>query len=156
MSTIKKYANGRFYDTENKKYLKKEEVIKLVASKKKVKVVLSKTGKDVTKTLRPKVKTDVRAKAKKKTEQVSASVKKWATENKKWLSDNMDKRISKVLKVMNLPTKDQVVKLDKSIRTLNKKVKELETLQAKKLKVLEKAQAKQDQKMKKLEMDQKK
>jgi len=66
MSTIKKYANGRFYDTENKKYLKKEEVIKLVASKKKVKVVLSKTGKDVTKTLRPKVKTDVRAKAKKK------------------------------------------------------------------------------------------
>jgi len=89
-------------------------------------------------------------KRKKKTEQVSASVKKWATENK------MDKRISKVLKVMNLPTKDQVVKLDKSIRTLNKKVKELETLQAKKLKVLEKAQAKQDQKMKKLEMDQKK
>ena len=149
MLTIKKYANGRFYDTDNKKYLKKEEVVKLVASKKKVKVVFSKTGKDITATLRPKAKSkarpkaksaDVRTKAKKTTEQVSASVKKWANENRKWLSDNLDKRIDRVLKVLNLPTKVQVNKLDKSIRALNKKVKDLEALQARKFKALEKAQ----------------
>lgn len=159
MLTIKKYANGRFYDTDNKKYLKKEEVTKLVESRKKVRVLLSKTGKDITATMKSKAKpktkakakaktkADVRAKARKTTEQVSASVKKWANENKKWirenkkwLSDNLDKRINKVLKVMNLPTKAQVAKLDKNIRALNKKVKELESLQAKKFKALEKAQ----------------
>jgi len=155
MLTIKKYANGRFYDTNNKKYLKKEEVVKLVSSRQKVKVVLSKTGKDITSTIKPqekakaktKAKANVRTKAKKTKQQVSASVKKWANEhkkwlreNKKWLSENLDKRIDKVLKVMNLPTNDQVAKLDKNIRALNKKVKELETLQAKKFKALEQKQ----------------
>jgi polyhydroxyalkanoate synthesis regulator phasin len=160
MVTIKKYANGRFYDTDKKKYLKKEEVGKLVASRKKVRVVFSKTGEDITASLKPKTKaktkakakkatskSDVRARARKTTKQVSDSVKKWAEENKKWirenkkwLSDNLDKRINKMLKVMNLPTKDQVAKLDKNLRALNKKVKELEALQAKKFKALEKAQ----------------
>ncbi len=140
LTIIKKYANGRLYDTVNKKYLKIEELTKLLASKKEVKVVLSKTNKDITKSLMPKTKTDVRAKAKQKTEQVTASVKKWAKENKKWIGDNLDKRINDVLNMMNLPSKAQVAKLDKTVRALSKKVQELETLQARKLKALEKAQ----------------
>ena len=51
MLTIKKYANGRLYDTENKKYIKQDDLARLLAKKKKVKIVLSKNGKDITKTV---------------------------------------------------------------------------------------------------------
>ena len=49
MQTVKKYANGRLYDTDNKKYLTKEQLAKLISKNKRVKIVLSKTGKDITK-----------------------------------------------------------------------------------------------------------
>jgi len=48
MYTIKKYANGRFYDTETKNYITRDQIAKLVNSKKKIEIVETKTGKDIT------------------------------------------------------------------------------------------------------------
>ena len=48
---IKKYVNGRFYDTVNKKYLKKDELTRLVKQQKKIKIVSTKTGRDITRSV---------------------------------------------------------------------------------------------------------
>lgn len=48
MYTIKKYANGRFYDTEAKKYVTQPELLKLQKAGKKLNIVETKTGKDIT------------------------------------------------------------------------------------------------------------
>ena len=169
MRTIKKYANGQFFDTTNKKYIKKEELLKLLSGRSKVKVILSKTGEDITASLTPKKKA---AKPKKRAvspsklpsaRQMSENVKRWATENRKWISDQVDTSVKSMLKVMNLPTRAQVAKLTTSVRDLDKKVKQLEKLQAQNLQKMEKAQEKkmqtlarqQDQRLKKLETDNK-
>ena len=48
MYTIKKYANGRFYDTVTKNYITRPQISKLLKSKKKIEVIFTKTGKDIT------------------------------------------------------------------------------------------------------------
>ena len=39
MITLKKYANGRFYDTVNKQYVTKAELAERIARKEEIKVV---------------------------------------------------------------------------------------------------------------------
>ena len=51
MITLKKYANDRLYDIVNKKYVTKDQLSKLIEKKETIKVVLAKTGKDVTKSV---------------------------------------------------------------------------------------------------------
>jgi polyhydroxyalkanoate synthesis regulator protein len=51
MRTLKKYANGRFYDTDNKQYVTKDELARLINAKEKIKIILAKTGKDITKSV---------------------------------------------------------------------------------------------------------
>ena len=130
MLTIKKYANGRLYDTENKKYITQDELTELIKKKTKVKIVLSKTGKDITKTFTAKLSS--KPKSKKSDRKIPKNIKKWIDENKKWFGDNVEKQIDKLLDVMNLPTKEQISKLTSSIESLSKKVKTLERLQGKK------------------------
>ncbi|MBW2220274.1 MAG: hypothetical protein JRF40_12415 [Deltaproteobacteria bacterium] len=48
---------------------------------------------------------------------------------KRWIADNVDRRINEVLDVMNLPTKDQVFALTKRIDRLEKKLKQYEKLE---------------------------
>jgi polyhydroxyalkanoate synthesis regulator protein len=48
MLKIKKYANGRFFNTEEKKYIKPEEMAELIEKGEEIKVTLTKTGKDIT------------------------------------------------------------------------------------------------------------
>jgi len=48
MLNIKKYANGQFFDTINKKYIKVAKLKELIQKGEKIKVTLAKTGKDIT------------------------------------------------------------------------------------------------------------
>jgi DNA anti-recombination protein RmuC len=45
---------------------------------------------------------------------------------KKWLSEQVDRRIEKAVKLINLPTKDQINRLTADIETLAKQVDGLE------------------------------
>ncbi len=134
MLTIKKYSNGKLYDTLNKEYISKEQLAEIVKNKKKFKVVLSTTGKDVTKSI---------------IEQVAAATnekneKALKPENiKKWIGNQIDKRINKILGIMNLPTKDQINKLNAGLKKLAQKVEDLEKIHAQKIARLQKEQSKQ-------------
>jgi polyhydroxyalkanoate synthesis regulator protein len=48
MRIIKTYTNGRFYDTLDKKYLSKDQLTALINKKEAIKVIMHKTGDDVT------------------------------------------------------------------------------------------------------------
>jgi polyhydroxyalkanoate synthesis regulator protein len=48
MYMIKKYANGRFYDTVTKNYITRSQIPELMRSQKDVEVVDTKSGKDIT------------------------------------------------------------------------------------------------------------
>jgi len=45
---IKKYANGRFYDTVEKNYITRSQISDLVAAKKKIEIIDTRTGADIT------------------------------------------------------------------------------------------------------------
>lgn len=69
MYTIKKYANGRFYDTEAKNYLTRSQIMDLQKAGKKIAIVDTKTGKDITSD----VMSQVKAKEKKTSRKPSAT-----------------------------------------------------------------------------------
>lgn len=48
MYMIKKYANGRFYDTVEKNYITRSQISDLVGAKKKIEIIDTKTGADIT------------------------------------------------------------------------------------------------------------
>lgn len=48
MYTIKKYANGRFYDTVEKNYITRAQISELASAKKKIEVIDTRTGGDIT------------------------------------------------------------------------------------------------------------
>ncbi len=51
MRIIKTYANGRFYDTLDKKYLSKDQLVAFIKKNQAFQIVMHKTGKDVTKSV---------------------------------------------------------------------------------------------------------
>jgi len=65
MYTIKKYANGRFYDTVTKNYITRSQISKLMQSKKKIEIVDTKSGKKIT----AQVASQIKAKAAKASKQ---------------------------------------------------------------------------------------
>lgn len=65
MYTIKKYANGRFYDTEAKNYLTRSQILDLQKAGKKITIVDTKTGKDITSDVMSRVKAKEKKAAKK-------------------------------------------------------------------------------------------
>lgn len=48
MYTIKKYANGRFYDTVEKNYITRSQIAELAAVQKQIEIIDTKTGNDIT------------------------------------------------------------------------------------------------------------
>ncbi|MCG8615518.1 MAG: polyhydroxyalkanoate synthesis regulator DNA-binding domain-containing protein [Desulfobacterales bacterium] len=133
MLKIKKYANGRFFNTEEKKYIKPEEMAELIKKGEEIKVTLTKTGKDITEkviaqfTEKKAEKKTKKAKAKKKPELPFIKTDKLV----KWIGDTIDQKIEKLMDVVKLPSRDQVTQLDQSIKELNKKIDELKLAQEK-------------------------
>ncbi|RPJ77869.1 MAG: hypothetical protein EHJ94_10310 [Deltaproteobacteria bacterium] len=149
MITIKQYANGRYFDEAKKQYIKKEDLAKMLGKKMKIKVVSSKNGKDITKTTLSHLSKP--EKPIKKTVTKQNTLKKWMEDNKKWIRDNMDEQINKILSAMNLPTKEQVLKLTSSMDALNDKVSELEKHQARRVKEMERRHIEQIKEMEKIQ-----
>ena len=112
MRTIKTYANGRFYDTLNKGYMSKDQLAALMDKKEAIKIIMHKTGRDVTQSVLKKM--------------AVANPKKESMLNidnlRKWVSDQVDRRIEKAIQLINLPTKGQINRLTADIETLTKQV----------------------------------
>lgn len=117
MRTIKTYTNGRFYDTLDKKYIRQEELVARLEKKEAIEIIMHKTGKDVTaavvKRLTP-----------------SLTPPKESRLNldpiKKWVADQVDRRIEKAIALINLPNREQVRELTADIERLTKRVEGLQ------------------------------
>jgi len=129
MLNIKKYANGQFFDTINKKYIKVAKLKELIQKGEQIKVTLAKTGKDITDSV-------IKQFSKKEKEKKNGKTKKAPFLNtdglKKWAGKIIDKRITQVLETIKLPNRKQIEELDANIKALNKKIDKLEVLQKKK------------------------
>jgi polyhydroxyalkanoate synthesis regulator phasin len=68
MYTIKRYANGRFYDTEEKNFITRDHIAEMIKSGKKFSIINTKTGKDITDEIVSQIKSK-QSQAKKKTRQ---------------------------------------------------------------------------------------
>ncbi len=140
MLKLKKYANGQFFDTINKKYIKVATLREMIQKNEKIKVTFTKTGKDITASVVEQLSKKVDAlksgKDKKAGRKSSTKSKKTAFLNtkslKKWAGKIIDKRVTQVLETIKLPSKKQIEKLDANIKALNKKIDKLELLQKKK------------------------
>jgi polyhydroxyalkanoate synthesis regulator protein len=156
MIKLKKYANGQFFDTINKKYIKVATLKEMIQKGEKVKVTLTKTGKDITASVieqfakqtksekagkgkkADKIKAGKTKSGKTKTDKQKADKAKKSpflnTANlKKWAGKIIDKRITKVLDTIKLPNRKQIEQLDANIKALNKKIDKLEVLQKQKV-----------------------
>jgi polyhydroxyalkanoate synthesis regulator protein len=131
MHKIKKYANGRLYDTTDKKYITLKQLSKMIQEGQKISIVLTKTGADITSSIISKLPAN-----RKPSKEASGN----AADIIKWLGDNIDKRIAKVLSIMNLATRKEVSNLTTTIESLTIKIKKLERLQAARARKLKKAQ----------------
>ena len=132
MLTLKKYANGRLFDIVNKQYVTKEQVSKLIEKKEKVKVILAKTGKDVTKSVVSSlpISKKVKTMAKNKPLLKKKAIIKRVEDHKKWIAKQIDKRMDTILEMMNFPNKQQVAKLNAEVKKLSKKIDALQKQQA--------------------------
>ncbi len=117
MRIIKTYVNGRFYDTVDKKYLRKDQLAALINKKEAFQIVMHKTGKNVTKSVLKQM-------------GAAAPSSKAPARNfnnlKKWLSDQVDRRVENAIKLINLPTKGQINRLTADIETLAQQVDDLQ------------------------------
>ncbi len=140
MLKLKKYANGQFFDTINKKYIKVATVKEMIQKGEKIKVTLTKTGKDITASVieqfSKKAEAPKKGKAKKTGKKKADKTTKVPFLNtdslKKWAKKIIDKRVTKVLDSVKLPNRKQIEQLDANIKALNKKIDKLELLQKKK------------------------
>ncbi|MBC2714282.1 MAG: hypothetical protein HF978_03140 [Desulfobacteraceae bacterium] len=76
MYTIKKYANGRFYDTVTKNYITRSQISELIRSRKKIKIVDTKSGTDITKGVVSQIKAKDAKSGKQKSKAKKAASKK--------------------------------------------------------------------------------
>jgi len=131
MLTLKKYVNGRLYDTVNKQYVTKDQLSKLIKEKEKIKIILAKTGKDVTKSVVSSLPTSKKAKTNGKNGPLlkKKAIKTRVEGHKKWIVKQIDKRMDTILEMMNFPNKQQVVKINADVRKLAKKIDDLQKLQ---------------------------
>ena len=113
--------------------LVEEKDIHLQERKEKVKVILSKTGKDITKAVVSSLPTAKKVKSKGKNKPVSKKkvIKKRVDDHKKWISKQVDKKMDALLDMMNFPNKQQVAKLNAEVKKLSKKIDDLQKQHAK-------------------------
>ena len=122
MRTIKTYANGRFYDTLNKRYMSKDQLVALIKKKEAIKIIMHNTGRDVTQSVLKKMAAVVKPK-----KEPMLNIDNL----RKWVSDQVDRRIEKAIELINLPTKGQINRLTADIETLTKQVDGLQNRLAK-------------------------
>ncbi len=132
MLNIKKYANGQFFDTINKKYIKVATLKELIQKGEKLKVTLAKTGKDITDSVVEQLSKTKEGKKSKKDKKIKKAPFLNTKSLKKWAGKIIDKRVTQVLETIKLPSKKQIEKLDANIKALNKKIDKLGVLQKKK------------------------
>jgi polyhydroxyalkanoate synthesis regulator phasin len=131
MRTIKTYANGRFYDTLNKRYMSKDQLVALIDKKEAVKIIMHNTGRDVTQSVLKRMAVVVKPK---KESMLNVD------NLRKWVSDQVDRRIEKAIQMINLPTKGQINRLTADIEKLTRQVDGLENRLVKSKKPVEPAQ----------------
>jgi polyhydroxyalkanoate synthesis regulator phasin len=117
MQLIKTYANGRFYDTLNKKYISKEQLAALFNKKEEITIVMHKTGNDVTQSVMERLGPLLKTKRESRLNLDGI---------KNWVSDQVDRRIEKATALINLPSRDQINSLTADIEKLTKRVDELQ------------------------------
>lgn len=76
MYTIKKYANGRFYDTETKNYITRGRISDLMSSQKKFEIIETKSGKDITREVTSQIQAKEAKAGKQKTKSKKTAPKK--------------------------------------------------------------------------------
>ena len=133
MLTLKKYANGRLFDTVNKHYVTKDQLSAMIEEKEKIRIILAKTGKDVTKSVvssLPTVKT-VKTNGKNKSLLKKKAMKKRVEGPKKWITMQIDKQMNTIMEMMRFPEKQQVEKLNADMEKLAKKIDDLQKRHAK-------------------------
>ena len=113
MRTIKTSANGRFYDTLNKRYMSKDQLVALMDKKEAIKIIMHNTGRDVTQSVLKKMAAVVKPK-----KEPMLNIDNL----RKWVSDQVDRRIEKAIELINLPTKGQINRLVADIEKLTKQV----------------------------------
>ena len=113
MRTIKTYANGRFYDTRDKKYIRREDLVARLEKKEAIQIIMHTTGKDVTAAV---IKRLAPALTPTKESRLNLDpIKKWAAEQ-------VDRRIAKAIALINLPNRDQISRLSADIEKLTQRV----------------------------------
>jgi hypothetical protein len=113
MRIIKTYVNGRFYDTLDRRYLSKEQLAVLFNRKEAIKIVMHKTGSDVTQSVVKRLASLVN----------TGKAPKLSIDNiKKWVADQVDRRIDTAIALINLPTREQVRRLTADIEQLANQV----------------------------------
>jgi hypothetical protein len=117
MWIIKTYANGRFYDTLNKKYIRKEQLATLFNNKEEIKIIMHKTDSDVTESVLERLAPLLNTKKESKLN---------IDNIKHWVSDQVDRRIEQAIALINLPTRDQIGRLTADVEKLTKKVDRLQ------------------------------
>ena len=128
MLTLKKYANGRLFDTVNKHYVTKDQLSAMIEEKEKIRIILAKTGKDVTKSVvssLPTLKT-VKTNGKNKSLLTKKAMKRRVEGHKKWITMQIDKRMNTIMEMMHFPSKQQVAKLNTDMEKLAKKIDDLQ------------------------------
>ena len=113
MRIIKTYTNGRFYDTLNKKYIRKEQLAALFNKKEEITITMHNTGSDVTQLVMKGLGSLLNTKKESKLN---------IDNIKNWVSDQVDRRIEKAIALINLPTRDQISRLTADIEKLTKQV----------------------------------
>ncbi len=133
MLNIKKYANGRFFDTVAKNYINPEKLAEMIKKGEEIKVTLAQTGKDITETViaqfSKKTESGKKAQARKQNKIEMPFLK--TDKLKQWLSDAVDHKIEQVMDLIKLPSREQVARLDENIKELNKKIDDLKLAQEK-------------------------
>lgn len=133
MLTLKKYANGRLFDTVNKHYVTKDQLSAMIEEKEKIRIILAKTGKDVTKSVVSTLPTlkIVKTNGKNKSILKKKAMKKRVQGHKKWITMQIDKRMNTIMEMMRFPDKQQVAKLNADMEKLAKKIDGLQKRHAK-------------------------
>ncbi|MBF0376931.1 MAG: hypothetical protein HQK72_05565 [Desulfamplus sp.] len=154
MIDIKKYSNGRFFDAVNRKFIKADRIKELIKKGEQIKVTLTTTGEEITESIisqysgKLKGKTigsiisdsdtntssettdfDKKLSGKKDVESESWKIERFLNTDamKNWVSDVIDKRINKILEIINLPTRDQIAELNANIKVISIKIDALQT-----------------------------
>ena len=98
---IKKYVNGRFYDTVNKKYLKKDDLARLVKKQADIRIIYTKTGRNITRAVLSGL--AVESQNGKKALLSIDEVANWLKENQKRIREALDRQVDTVRKAIKLP-----------------------------------------------------